>query len=1089
MEVACSNGSLPIARPDGTSPSRRRSPSPSAGRSAMSNSARRSRARIERRYARPSPSSKTSADAARRGLGGRDGHVEAGLAIACFTHPASRELDPQLHTHGIVCNVAHGEDGRFTALDSRTIFLHRKAAGVIYRAELRQRVAALGGQWGALDRRGLSELEGFEPETLRAFSQRRNAIEAELEASGYAGRAASEAACLATRRDKVEVELEELRATWATRAGELGWDSGRVDDVLDGTDRTAPLDDETEQHEENRLLGPTGLTREHAAFQRDDVLVAWAEAHRQGATRDRLDALAEQTLRREEIVPLVVADEHGEPLTTARHGAAAGIVRLVRSPASGTEMLVREPRYSTADLLALESRILEYVADGQARSYGQVHDALLVHVLDERPYLSNEQAAMVRAVCGSGDAVSVVVGVPGSGKTFALEAARAAWRADGYHVYGAALAAEAAGQLEAGSKIESSTLDRLLYRLSLPPAEAGHVALNRKSIVVVDEASMIDTRRLGRLLAAAERSGAKVVLTGDDRQLPSIEAGGGFAAIARKIGACRLVDNGRQVEAWEREALAALREGRSGEAAGAYRRHGRINLSESPATLLTMMVERWWKARGGGDDAVLYAYTRDATRLLNTMARTRAEEEGLLSGASLTVGEFAPRDLAERTYRIGDELCCLRNRSRLGAARDASGKGVRNGTRGRVVRVDHDTGELTLRTSDDRTVVLPKEYVDRFTDYGYAWTLHKGQGQTVGEAARGADEELRRRGRGFIFGAEALSAEAALVAASRATDSTELYVLVDPDDLPTSAAEEAEDLGRAWARSEHQQFALEELEAQQEIGKLARSPLSELSAERDDLVAMIGPGPAVDLSWQEDDARRRFGVAIVQRDEAIDLVQRREHELAESHGDERRRAKRRLHTARRLRLRTERELRGALAASENVDAAIDHQKDVRALRGSDVRRELDRLEVVDSAVSTARERQIAAWAAIPPPHIGGLLGPQPSDRARALRWRQGLIEIEDWRRSIGVTTDSNEPNPWVRALGPPLEGFDAWRRRRVQRNLRAVRRDLGLETDDLQAAANSDVDPATAAVLRRPLKPGSKHRAPPPPGRDAGRAR
>ena len=68
--------------------------------------------------------------------------------------------------------------------------------------------------------------------------------------------------------------------------------------------------------------------------------------------------------------------------------------------------------------------------------------------------------------------MSVVVGVPGSGKTFALEAARAAWRADGYHVFGAALAAEAASQLEAGSKIESSTLDRLLYELSLPPADS-----------------------------------------------------------------------------------------------------------------------------------------------------------------------------------------------------------------------------------------------------------------------------------------------------------------------------------------------------------------------------------------------------------------------------------------------------------------------------------------------------------------------------------------------------------------------------------------------------------------------------------------
>ncbi|MGO9878724.1 MAG: MobF family relaxase, partial [Acidimicrobiales bacterium] len=151
---------------------------------------------------------------ARRGFGGRDGHVPAGLAVACFVHPASRELDPQLHTHGIVCNVVEGSDGRWTALDSRMIYMHRRAAASIYRAELRERVAELGGQWLTPDRRGLSELDGFSREVLRSFSQRRNAIEAELERTGRSGPRASEAACLKTRRDKLDVELVELRDTW-----------------------------------------------------------------------------------------------------------------------------------------------------------------------------------------------------------------------------------------------------------------------------------------------------------------------------------------------------------------------------------------------------------------------------------------------------------------------------------------------------------------------------------------------------------------------------------------------------------------------------------------------------------------------------------------------------------------------------------------------------------------------------------------------------------------------------------------------------------------------------------------------------------
>jgi len=95
------------------------------------------------------------------------------------------------------------------------IYLHRRAAASIYRAELRERIAELGGQWLTPDRRGLSELDGFSREVLRSFSQRRNAIEAELERTGRSGPRASEAACLKTRRDKLDVELVELRDTWA----------------------------------------------------------------------------------------------------------------------------------------------------------------------------------------------------------------------------------------------------------------------------------------------------------------------------------------------------------------------------------------------------------------------------------------------------------------------------------------------------------------------------------------------------------------------------------------------------------------------------------------------------------------------------------------------------------------------------------------------------------------------------------------------------------------------------------------------------------------------------------------------------------
>jgi conjugative relaxase-like TrwC/TraI family protein len=1018
---------------------------------------------------------------ARRGLGGRDGHVEAGLAVACFTHPASRELDPQLHTHGIVLNVAHGEDARWTALDSRTIYLHRRAAGAIYRAELRERVAELGGVWKALDRRGLAELEGFTPETLRAFSQRRTEIEAMLDASGSSGRAASEAACLATRHDKVEVELEALRSAWFERADELGWDTARVQALLDGEDRRAPFDADGERREHDRFIGPRGLTQHDSAFTRDDAVVAWAEAHPQGARLGTLDRLTDTTLSRPEIVPLVVADEEGRPITTSSGPVRSGIIRLARSPASGIEMLVCERRYSTTELLATEAHVLELANAGKDKGVGRVRKERLDAVLAARSYLSEEQAAMVRAICESGDAVRLVVGVPGSGKTFALEAARAAWLADGYRVVGAALAAEAATQLEAGSKIASTTLDRLLYELSLARGVAGNTRLDHRTVVVVDEASMIDTRRLSRLLDHANRSGAKVVLTGDDRQLPSIEAGGAFAALVRQVGASRLRVNARQVESWERSALTALREGRAGEAAGAYRRHGRVHLAEEPGVLLEQMVESWWTSRRAGEVAVLYAYAREAARVLNRMARARADSEGLLSGPELMVEEWSPGDLAERSYRVGDEVCCLRNRSRLGAKQDSSGRGVRNGTRGTVVWIDKVGGGLSLATTDGRQITLPEEYVRRFTDYGYAWTLHKGQGQTVGQASRGVEEEeLRRRGRAFVFGAESLTAEAALVAASRATDATELFVLVDPDEAPESPAAEAEVLGRAWARSEHQHLAQEEIDAAAEIAYLATAPRVELAKERDAVVALIGPGPATDLRWREDDARRLLGAAIVHLDEVIEKERANEREVADPDTFDHVNARADLRAARSRRATAERETREAHDDALAVDEAIVQQAHTRRRQGSDVRTALDRLELLDSALSTKRARDIDELATNPPAYVVDLIGIQPSEYGRAQRWRQGLVEIEDWRRSIPTAISGDGDDPWLRALGPSLDGWHNKRRLRVAVHIHAIRRELGVsnETSGSGSMSARNRESATNAILKRQLPRRDRRQTP-----------
>jgi ATP-dependent exoDNAse (exonuclease V) alpha subunit len=84
--------------------------------------------------------------------------------------------------------------------------------------------------------------------------------------------------------------------------------------------------------------------------------------------------------------------------------------------------------------------------------------------------------------------------------------------------------------------------------------------LERGSVVVVDEAGMVGTRQLDALLNHAEEAGAKMVLVGDDKQLPEIAAGGAFRALKEQLAAIELSEVRRQRDSW-RDALELLREG------------------------------------------------------------------------------------------------------------------------------------------------------------------------------------------------------------------------------------------------------------------------------------------------------------------------------------------------------------------------------------------------------------------------------------------------------------------------------------------------------------------------------------------------
>src|SRR3546814_7796388 len=100
--------------------------------------------------------------------------------------------------------------------------------------------------------------------------------------------------------------------------------------------------------------------------------------------------------------------------------------------------------------------------------------------------------------------------------------------------------------LEGGSGIQSRTIASMGYQW-----DQGRELLGPRDVLVIDEAGMIGTRQMERVLSEAERAGAKVVLVGDPEQLQAIEAGAAFRSLAERHGAAEISEVRRQHEGWQ----------------------------------------------------------------------------------------------------------------------------------------------------------------------------------------------------------------------------------------------------------------------------------------------------------------------------------------------------------------------------------------------------------------------------------------------------------------------------------------------------------------------------------------------------------
>jgi Ti-type conjugative transfer relaxase TraA len=403
-----------------------------------------------------------------------------------------------------------------------------------------------------------------------------------------------------------------------------------------------------------------------------------------------------------------------------RHTADAEQFAAAMAKVEASPELVRlgvdgrgQDRFTTREMLATEQRMEQAAGTLVTR---RNHRVDLRRRLMESTTLGREQVLAFRHVTRSRDLV-VVVGYAGTGKSTMLGDARQAWEAEGYRVRGAALSGIAAEQLEGGAGIASRTVHSLLYQWEQKREE-----LTARDVLVVDEAGMIGSRQMERLLSHAHSAGAKVVLVGDPEQLQAIEAGAAFRAIAERVGAVEITEVRRQREDWQQQATRELATGRTEEALARYERAGMVRGHATLDEAKAAVVAGWEAARRENPEArqIMLAYRRDDVRDLNERARAVRQAAGELGEDYRVRTERGPRDFA-----AGDRVYFLRNERSLG---------VKNGTLGTVTEITGhvpDQGDrLTVRLDDGRSVGFDvKDYAH--IDHGYAATVHKSQGVTV----------------------------------------------------------------------------------------------------------------------------------------------------------------------------------------------------------------------------------------------------------------------------------------------------------------------------------------------------------------------
>ena len=669
---------------------------------------------------------------------GRGSEPVDGVWAASYRHMTNRNLEPQLHEHILIANVASPARGGATqAIDARGLMHHAKTAGYVAGAVIRNHLTTeLGVEWNPVEQ-GIADLAGIPRPVIDALSTRRQEVMSVANELGLGTLTSRQYAALTTRTAKQHpADWDQLETAWRQQLTDLGFTPDAWLQLTNDARRNiATLTDTDRANIANLLDAPDGVTKRSGIFTRRDVvqrLIDLDATHGSNRlTYADITQLTDTFLTSKNVVPVDVPAHQ-----RARTGEAHW--------------------YTTVATLQLEHNVIDAYRKGCNTLTPSVPTHTITAAINDWQHatghtLGDDQTNMVNHICTSPDHYTIVIGPAGTGKTAALEIAARAWEQAGWKPLGVSVTGAATDQLAASTGIETRTVASLLQAL-----DNGQQPLGQRTVLIVDETSTLSNRDHHALTHAVAAAGARMVTIGDPAQHTAVDAGGLWAHLVNELD-----DRVAQLHINRRQSAPALddvrlanhdyREGRIAAALERLTTNQRITTAPTATQLLDELAADWYIDRQhrqsqGGPTSRMMAEQHSVRHQLNQRAQALLLADGTLTGPGHRIGDA--------TFHVGDEVV---TRTRNTTLRTDNNTRLRNGTHGTITAIGtNPIGQPTITVNFERhgPLTLDHDFLTRPIRPGvtggitpaYAVTTHIAQGSTFTTGRMIASDTSTRAG-------------------------------------------------------------------------------------------------------------------------------------------------------------------------------------------------------------------------------------------------------------------------------------------------------------------------------------------------------